>query len=265
MNTTPVQDKVIERVRKLLALAKSDNANEAAIAAARAAEMMETFGLSEALVTGAPTKDPIVEAVSIHTGGRVVHWKGTIAGAAAKAFGARAYYWNGGHIHLLGRQSAVQAATYTIHYLWREVDRLAGEALRRITAVYDPRWSARKFGNSFRLGAANEIARRLHEQRDAQKAARRAELERLATEAPVDGEAPAVRAQQALVRVEADAVEVEEAYKAFSRRHNFKPSSGGRVSSSWAYAEGREAGKRVALGGAKGALGAAAPRLGSGS
>src|SRR3972149_1543939 len=54
---------------------------------------------------------------------------GTQHGAAARPSGCR-QCWRGASIRLFGRQSAVQAASYTCQYLWTEVDRLAAVAVR---------------------------------------------------------------------------------------------------------------------------------------
>jgi hypothetical protein len=250
-----MEAKILDRVRKLLALSKdANNPNEAALAAARASELMTEHNLSEAmLVTGEKPVERIINdfQVGAEKKGRSkrVAWKISVASAVAKTFGAT-LWTQGGNIKLFGRESAVQAASYTTQYLWTEVERLAKAALAEHRPV-----RAKAFGNSFRLGAANEISRRLREQHAAKQTER--------IEQAVDPHTPNKQSlYTALVRVEKAQAEVDEAYKAFSSRLS-KGTPIGRISSSNAYGAGRAAGATVSLGGgARASLGAPAPRLG---
>src|ERR1700760_4954522 len=93
--------KVVDRVRKLLALAQSSNVNEAATAALRARELMEQHRLEEgdiAISSGGavPREDVVEEELQPRGGSRVLKWKTQLAAALAEAFNSQSIYLTGG-------------------------------------------------------------------------------------------------------------------------------------------------------------------------
>jgi len=86
---------VLERIRKLLSLSRSANEHEAALAASRAAELMLKHQISEAqlsVTTGQEKIEPIGEETMGAAMRRIVHWRGSLAGALVEHFGCD-YFW----------------------------------------------------------------------------------------------------------------------------------------------------------------------------
>ena len=264
--------KIVDRIRKLLALAgNAGTEHEAANAAEQAARLMETYEIEEAelrVLESARRNDPIERAFAVPGGEakKRVAWKSSIAWAVARRFGCR-QYWRGASIRLFGRQSAVQAASYTCQYLWTEVDRLAAVAVRAAdveAADYycNGRWTekpaTRAWKNSFRLGAAATIARRLAEMTRATVTVADVEID--AKDMPVAESLPEAPSSQALVLIDRDRVEVDNVYKSYSANFTMMSSIGSTSGSG--YGAGARAGERVSLGGAVASLPAGPGRLG---
>lgn len=253
MDTTQVDPKVFDRIRKLLALSRSSNENEAASAAARAAALMAEHQIEDAQLrldegeAARPAESIVPDATLDSSSRTVVHWKGKLAGGLARSLGCR-MWWQGGSIQLFGRQSAIRACTYMYQYLVGEVSRLADEAWDRRGARWDGE-SARAWKNAFRLGASATIARRLDDQLYAQQAQRQRTVDTAPAPTATTG---------ALVLVQREEREVKAAYEKFSE--GFTKVRGGTTSSSSGYAAGRAAGATVALGGGA-RLGAAQGKL----
>jgi hypothetical protein len=244
---------IIERVRKLLAMAEStDSVAEAAVAAARAAELMAQHELSEAEIRAAAgaeaaPPEPIVRDAIIpgqEKAKRRVAWKQTIASAAARAFHCHLWFRQA-EFRLLGRTSNTQAASYVITHLWCEVDTLTEAAWRAAVAagrVRTDRLSAKTWRANFRLGAAARLAERLYEQRRAT----------VAPKAPTPGVevGPPPASTMALAIVDRDREEVVEEWKTMTRRWRSSRSlSGTRTRVRDAYHQGREAGGAISLSG----------------
>jgi len=257
------EEKIIDRIKKLLSLSQSSNENEAAQAAAMAAELMLKHEIEEAQVVGAGEAPDVIEEVeqeSVAVSKQIVHWKGLILAGLAESMGCRMYYGNTYKTGkrqrtymVAGQESKRQTIKYMYAYLVEEVERLANFAYReeilenKKSKVPKDDWpSARAWKNAFRLGAASTINNRLCEQRR-----------------KTHKEADKAGQSQALVVVEkaAEAVEV------FMKREvpNLKKGSAASFSSGSGYGAGRAAGKNVGLGGAGKTLGAGAKQIGSGS
>ena len=244
---------ILERIRKLLELSKSDNEHEAAQAAARAAELMLEHEIEEAdLEAAKPVAEQQVHPAAdevIDVDKRYVTWKGYIKSGLATAFGGDTYNW---HRHgrvesrVIAPAPAMQAIRYMYSYLTGEVDRLADVAYAgehaecRASGVEPP--PARAWKSAFRVGAATVIHNRLSEQRPK---ARRAALEAGKTQA------------LAVVDRQADAIEAykRKAHAWMYRKDGKERSWGGGStagsSSSSGYAAGRAAGANVNLGGGR--------------
>jgi hypothetical protein len=268
--------KILDRVRKMLALAEhSDNEAEAALAATRAAKLMEEYQLSEALVR---LDDPEAKPEAILRNERLepdvseqlsrkrVAWKEAIASAVAKDLGVHQFFWSRSvrttndtwrkvvDVRGFGRESAIQTWRYTCQYLWRQIEELADKdaAVRD----FDSTGTCRAWKNAFRIGCAQRLATRIHENRAAER-----EQAEAAREAVAYGAAMGDRASLALCTVEREQIEVDEEYAEV--RKGFTGSVGriGAQSSYGGYRAGREAGDSVALGKARAGLPAGQGRL----
>jgi hypothetical protein len=241
MNTnTSTLSPVLDRIRKLLRLAQNAGSEaEAALAAQRAAELMAQHEVHEAQIRldepdHAPEPIETAHEVTKRAGKRVAwHWR--VAKAVAKSYGTQPY-WSNGAIVLFGRLSAVQAATYTTQYLLREIQELCDKHC-------EGQRPGRAYRNAFRLGAASRVATRLWV-KEVITLGDAAEAAPVATPSPSDG---------VMVLIERDRAEVKNAYEKYSRRF-VTMSAIGSTSSSDGYTAGKEAGDRIRLSGARGAL-----------
>jgi hypothetical protein len=223
--------KVVDRLRKLLALTRSSNQHEAAAAAARAAELMAEHQVHTAMLEQAE-RAPVDEQC-IDENGRAVNWKGILASGIAYSFGC-AMFWRSdydtGHrrsrIMIVGRPDDVAAVRYTYAYLCNELDRLADVEWRENTLFTH---GARRFKNAFRVGAARTIAGRLHETRDQTLAKRHLQAD------------PAT--ERALISIARDRAELD----AFLARLNLRTRSAPVVSSGFGLQAGIAAGRHVDL------------------
>jgi hypothetical protein len=238
---------ILTRIRKLLQLSKSGNEHEAALATERAAALMAEHEIHEAEVRlSEPSVIKTAEPIGIHKpidrkAGKRIAWHNSLAWGVSRKFHC-SYYTQSGVIVFFGRLSQIQAASYTLQFLIREVERLVD------TSAPTPEHS-KKFRNAFRLGCANRISKRLqadvadggvHHQASHDRAAVAATHEA----APSDG---------AMVLVQQDRQEVEDAYAKMFKGRKAPPL--GNVSSFSGYEAGVSAGNRANLGGsAKGGL-----------
>lgn len=161
------REKMIDRVRKLLALSQSPNEHEAATAAARAAELMLKFELDaesledeQAAAEGYDPNEPIVDwRFERGTPGQRSYWRAILLDAVAEAFGCR-FWFQGVDMRLVGRRSAEGVIRDTYGYLVEQVTRLAREAYER--QGMGQRWHLRfAWEEDFKLGAAQTIAAKM--------------------------------------------------------------------------------------------------------
>jgi hypothetical protein len=232
--------RVIDRVRKMLAVSRSDNHHEATLAAERAAELMAEYQLTEAQLRVDDTSraaEDIKERVTLSdkVQRKRVAWKELIADGVAKSLGCFMYLTDKGPT-VFGREGATQAWQYTTQYLFNEVNRLADEAWEdeefEATAAG---YSARKWKNSFRVGAAQAIIMRLYEKAEKKPATQGGN-------------------EQALMVIADDEKEVENAYLKMTENMG-RAGMIGLVSNRTGYKAGLEAGQDLELGGGRGALG----------
>lgn len=156
---------VLDRLRKLLALAKSDNPHEASLAAELAQKLMVAHHLDEFTLEAAerPPEEPIadqgaIDPERVDEARRIPAWEVNLAGAVARSVDCRVYYVPGARISVVGRQSDAQIARYLFLYLSRVINRLANEFWER---EGDPAQGARRWKHGFRLGCVETIRRRL--------------------------------------------------------------------------------------------------------
>lgn len=242
---------VLDRVRKLLSLAgNSTNEHEAALAAARAAALMERHEIHEAELRALDeaaqirTPEPMGELKATEDRGKRVAWHLTLAQGVSRKLHCH-YYTRNGSISFFGRLSAIQGASYLLAFLIAEVERLAKQAELTGKAEH----------NAFKLGCAQRIAHRLNSQPHTVRESSRD----LAVDVAPDDEAMVAAPSPsagALVLIKRDREEVDTAWK--EKTKHWRTTRGiGRVS--WrgasAYTRGKSAGDRASLGGdAKAAL-----------
>lgn len=255
-----MKEKIIDRIKKLLALAASSNEHEAANAAARAAELMveHQIEMAEVNVIGAgeETPEPMDSAVTDPVKNAL--WKGIISHGIALANGCGSLYARaerGKVLKFYGPASAVAACVYVFHYLVNEVERLADagwETALEENPMHSPTPGEKKrWTTSFKRGAAGVIQDRL-------KTLREDTFERMRRAFTARGD---VQKSTALVLVKAQAQEVVKyGREKFNIRGQGFVNIRAGVSDANAYERGKAAGRDVNLGGNR-ALGAGARQL----
>lgn len=154
MSTTAI----LEKLRKLLALAKSDNANEAAAAAAAAQRLMTEHQISEAeLEVGGPQEQASVADDPLDTfGARSQTWKEVLSTNIARLHGCKVWRekawvpaqrrWAETRIRIVGRPSDVATVRYLYAWLTTVIERLVQA---------NARGRGQRYAYSYRVGAVN--------------------------------------------------------------------------------------------------------------
>jgi len=239
------QDRVIDKVKKLLRLSTSDNVNEAAAAAARAQSLMDEHRIDQAMIDVSDTGDDepaeADEKVSDHdhepveVGRAIATWKGQLLMAVCGVNACKCYRGYQPHdgryvrnLCIIGRPSDVAMVRHLYAYLAHEIERLC----RKENRSYGRTWM-----NSFRLGAVSEVSRRLRlTAKSAQDEKRKALAGNTKALAVLD---------RALVRIEKRTTDVEK----WAKEHmNLRSRSSGRSNRDWSgYEAGKEAGRSINL------------------
>lgn len=224
-------ERLLDRVRKLLALATSPNVHEAALAAARAQELIERHRLEGLLAP--PSAAEVVEDARespLEVGRRIRKWKRVLAQQLAAVNGCMAYTLSVGReerLVLVGTAADRAATTALWEWLCRRIEWLSathGAAVEaREGRALDKPWH-----DAFRIGAVETIVARL-------QAVRAEALQAAALEST----ALAVVER----RLSSRAAQVEQFAQ---ERLRLTPGRGVRVDAA-AYARGRAAGDAVPL------------------
>lgn len=156
--------KILDRLVKLLELAKRGTENEAELAAQRAAELMAKYQLDAAdvearLNTGAK---PNLETGRVDGDGdapkRVERWHSVLLAVVADVSGGRAWMHGAGRYQqfmMIGPKDSVASAKYLYAMLERDVNRLSREAGRRHGEA------SNAWRRAYALGMVSRISERL--------------------------------------------------------------------------------------------------------
>jgi hypothetical protein len=156
-----MNDKIVDRVRKLLELSKSDNVNEAANAAAAAQELMTRHEISTSVLAQTTANDADDEPVETglmyaHPATQLPTWKGHLASVVAQVNQCKAWR-EGPALHVVGRPSDASKVRALFIHITVEIERLASEGSRERGSP------GKTWVNNFRLGAVSAVNRRLRE------------------------------------------------------------------------------------------------------
>jgi hypothetical protein len=260
-----MNEKIVDKIKKLLRLAESANVNEAATAAGAAQRLMEAHQIDQAMVAledddapvGSVENEPVRQFdddEALHVWARLASWKLQLAWTVASENGCRTFqshvysHKQGRYLRtigIVGRPSHVATVRYLFAYLMAEIDRLCRKS---------GRGKGRTWANSFRLGAVHEVRKRLAQARRKARQEARAKLE---------GDTVAlVRLDHALARID----EFRNTVDAWMKENmNLHAASASRHQTDHdAWHEGREAGRGIDLDGSAGSVGAGNRALGSG-
>lgn len=120
---------IIERVRKLLALATSSNEHEAALAAAHAQRLLaeHNLGMTDIEFQQEAARANKVEATAAKT---LPKWIWKLLGGVKQAFDCDCVHYSGGRIVFIGVGADAQVAAYTFAYLDKTIRRLCRDFMK---------------------------------------------------------------------------------------------------------------------------------------
>lgn len=241
---------ILDRVRKLLARSKSDNVHEAALAAEMAQRLMTEHKLHMSDVEiAAEAAEPVVSGEALNEGqASVTTWQVRLLGGVARANSCRILIQSSrrgmreGRLTVYGKQSDVDSTLYLYRYVAAEINRLC-------KAWGDQGAFGRAARNSFRVGAANTIRRRLTEARAAEQA-KWAETGAAAAGALIHLRNSDAAAEEHINKIAGDSA---------------RGWAGSAPASARGYVAGQRAADSINIGGSRGALGAPSRQIRSGS
>ena len=166
-NGNPTPEKIVDLIRKCLALAESPNENEAAAAMAKAQELLDKYNLSLADVSVEEQKTPdLIEGETEYD----ERWEVTLYGGIARENFCRVIYSHYSHkVSILGRMPNVCATVEMAHWLIPQLERLALSARSSYTEYrlnygeIQRGASSRQFRIDFLAGAIRRVIERLRE------------------------------------------------------------------------------------------------------
>ena len=233
---------IVGRIKKLIALSKSnDSPEEAAQAAAHAQDLMFKYQIGEVDLDVGDTDERTPEEITnnpIQTADtKRAIWKSSLAHAVANGFGCEMYFsrgMGGYQLNIFGTASAVQTVHYMYGYLALEITRLSErEWLEHGKGRNE---NGKTWKNSFRLAAVTELRARLMAKRKEQQV-------KVAT-APTS---------TAIALYKTDEERVANEWKAASKRLGIHRVSTAPTRHSYsAYDRGRSAGRKIGLSSGKG-------------
>ena len=137
------------KIKKLLALSKSPNENEAALALEKATALMAQYQLDESEFSGYTQK-------SVKSTKRYVEWRAIVANAVENLYATYHYRnANTGEFIFYGEELDVFMSTEMFSYLIKTIDRMASQNIRK-NAKYH-------FRQSYRSGLASRLYYRMEE------------------------------------------------------------------------------------------------------
>lgn len=253
------RDEAMQKAIKLLRLAQSDNAHEAALAASTAQAILDKYELTAGMLDQ-NNNEPDEEiqdfgdrGAPLETCGKqLAAWKSYLSFVIAKVNGCRTYSrgeWSVAqgravtHLHVVGRASDAEKVRYVYSFLAKEVERLC---------LREGRGCGKTWRNQFRLGVVDTIREKLYEgQRETVQAMKK----------EYGGNSLAlVKLDQVVAKFEAKGTDVD---KWMDKNMKMgKKQSHPVYSDPGARSAGRKAGKEIQVSGARGSLPSAKTMIG---
>jgi len=159
---------VLSKVRKLFELSNSSNENEAALAAAKARELLARHNLSIADLPAADLKSAMAATeASVRVGKVVRNWVKGLLIHIAYGFECdhiiRRRHGCDPTLSFIGTPADAEIASCTFQFLYRQLDRLANEALPKLKRE-NRGWSGGALRYAYLDGAVKRIGERFREQ-----------------------------------------------------------------------------------------------------
>ena len=156
---------IIEKIKKLLALANSSNEHEAALAASHAQRLLSEYNLAmvDIEATHKPEKADKVEATVSKT---LPKWMRNLSVGVSTAFDCQAIHNPAqGKMTFIGVGADVQISAYTFAYLDKTVRGLCGNYMKQHVSTSIGSRHRELLRQSYYLGAVSTINQRLREQK----------------------------------------------------------------------------------------------------
>jgi hypothetical protein len=156
---------IIEKIKKLLALANSSNEHEAALAAGHAQRLLSEHNLAMADINAShrPDKADTVETAVSKT---LPKWLRQLSAGVSTAFDCQTVHHPAtGKMTFIGVGADVQIAAYTFTYLDRIVRKICGTYMKQHVGNTIANRHRELMRQSYYLGAVSTITARLREQK----------------------------------------------------------------------------------------------------
>lgn len=169
----PIDPKILGKIKKCLALASSDNPNEAAIAMRQANALMAAHGVSAEQITMADIGDVSTKSRTMARS-KPAQWEGALASVVGRAFGCQLMMrrspikrgakapLNDGAFIFVGIKAQAQIASYTFDVLARKCKKARSvwiaEKLSGISQMRGGKRMATGLGDDFAMGWVSKIA-----------------------------------------------------------------------------------------------------------
>jgi len=156
---------IIEKIKKLLALANSSNEHEAALAAGHAQRLLAEHNLAMADIEASHKPDK-ADRVETTVAKVLPKWLRLLSAGVSTAFDCQAIHHPAtGRMTFIGVGADVQIAAYTFTYLERTVRKLCGTYMKQHVSTNIPNRHRELMRQSYYLGAVSIITTRLREQK----------------------------------------------------------------------------------------------------
>jgi hypothetical protein len=171
------KEEVLAKVRKLFELSNSPNEHEAALAAAKARELLARYNLS---IADLPTDD-VKSALepteaSVLVGKSVRNWVKGLLFHVAEGFECqhiiRRRNGRSTVLSFIGTPADAQVAVYTFQFLYRQLDRFVERALPKLKRE-NRDWSTSSLKHAYLDGAVKRVGERFREQTERIRAVER--------------------------------------------------------------------------------------------
>lgn len=155
---------IIEKIKKLYRLSKSSNEHEAALAAAKAQELLAQHNLSEADFS---EKKILKQAETAFTATvkKPTGWVFILAASVSGAFDCQYFHCSSGHTVFVGVDVDHEAANFTFSYLYRTISKLAAVFMQKSQQKRLTVKGQKKVRLSYCLGAAQVVSQKLAKQK----------------------------------------------------------------------------------------------------
>jgi hypothetical protein len=158
-------EKIIDKIRKLLALANSSNEHEAALAASHAQRLLSEHNLAMADIE-TENKPQSADKVETNVSKTLPKWVRHLSAGVSVAFDCQAiHYPSLGKMTFIGIGVDVQIAAYTFSYLEQTVRKLCNSYMKNHVNDIVPNRHRELMRQSYYLGAVSTITGRLNEQK----------------------------------------------------------------------------------------------------